>query len=153
MFWSVFSQLAYIDTELAWISGPWFNIKMPSYQFRKSHCGDKTVIRLSYLHIGISYTGKMASLYWIGTSHISPRGWAVGCVLKLFCWKSLVLWRNRTVVVYYFEGWSIYLVCRLLVVYIVPLKDGSARSPIGWGRSGILVPEMGVTKASFLDSG
>ena len=41
----------------------WFNIKM-SYQFRKSHCGDKTVIRLSYLHNGISYTGKMASLYW-----------------------------------------------------------------------------------------
>ena len=23
------------------LSGPWFNIKMPSYQYRKSHCGDK----------------------------------------------------------------------------------------------------------------
>ena len=44
--------------------GPWFNIKMPSYQYRKSHCGDKTVVRSSYLHNGISYTGKMASLYW-----------------------------------------------------------------------------------------
>ena len=22
-----------------------FNIKMPSYQYRKSHCGDKTVVR------------------------------------------------------------------------------------------------------------
>ena len=31
-----------------------------------SHCGDKTVVRSSYLHIGISYTGKMSSLYWIG---------------------------------------------------------------------------------------
>ena len=41
---------------------PWFNIKMQFYQYRKSHCGDKTV---SYLHNGISYTGKMASLYWI----------------------------------------------------------------------------------------
>ena len=41
-----------------------FNIKMPSYQYRKSHCGDKTVVRSSYLHNGISYTGKMTSLYW-----------------------------------------------------------------------------------------
>ena len=38
---------------------------MPSYQYRKSHCGDKTVVRSSYLHNGISYTGKMSSLYWI----------------------------------------------------------------------------------------
>ena len=38
---------------------------MPSYQYRKSHCGDKTILRPSYLHNGISYTGKMASLYWI----------------------------------------------------------------------------------------
>ena len=44
--------------------GPWFNIKMPSYQYRKSHCGDKTVVRSSYLHNGISCTGKMTSLYW-----------------------------------------------------------------------------------------
>ena len=35
------------------------------YQYRKSHCGDKTVVRSSYLHNGISYTGKMSSLYWI----------------------------------------------------------------------------------------
>ena len=47
---------------------PWFNIKMPSYQYRKSHSGDKTAV-LSYLHYGISFTGKMASLYWI-----SPQG-------------------------------------------------------------------------------
>ena len=39
--------------------GPWYNIKMPSYQYRKCHCGDKTVVRSSYLHNGISYTGKM----------------------------------------------------------------------------------------------
>ena len=40
--------------------------KMSSYQYRKSHCGDKTVVRSSYLHNGISYTGKMSYLYWIG---------------------------------------------------------------------------------------
>ena len=35
-------------------------------QYRISHCGDKTIWRPSYLHNGISYTGKMTSLYWIG---------------------------------------------------------------------------------------
>ena len=50
--------------------GPWFNIKMPSYQYRKFHCGDKTVVRSSYLHNGISYTGKVASLYWINAQAI-----------------------------------------------------------------------------------
>ena len=44
--------------------GTWFNIKMPSYQYRNSHCGDKTVVRSSYLHNGITYTGKMTFLYW-----------------------------------------------------------------------------------------
>ena len=48
--------------------GSWFNIKMSSYQYRKSHRGDKTVVRSSYLHNGISYTGKMISFYWIGRS-------------------------------------------------------------------------------------
>ena len=47
-------------------SGPWFNIKMLSYQYRKSHCGDKTILRPSYLHNGISHTDKMTSLYSIG---------------------------------------------------------------------------------------
>ena len=46
-------------------AGPRYNIKMLSYQYRKSHCGDKTVVRSSYLHNGISYTGKSRSLYWI----------------------------------------------------------------------------------------
>ena len=43
----------------------WFNIKMASYQYGKSHCGDKTVVRSSYLHNEISYTGKTPALYWI----------------------------------------------------------------------------------------
>ena len=46
----------------------WFNIKIPSDPYTKSHCGDKMILRPSYLHNGISYTGKMASLHWI-----SPR--------------------------------------------------------------------------------
>ena len=38
---------------------------MSSYQYRKSLCGDKMVVRSSYLHYGNSYTGKMSSLCWI----------------------------------------------------------------------------------------
>ena len=52
-----------------WINlspGGWFNIKKSSYQYRKSQCGDKTILRPSYLHNGIFYTGKMTSLYGIG---------------------------------------------------------------------------------------
>ena len=49
----------------AYTPGPWINTNMAFYQNRKSHCGDKTVERASYLHNGISFTGKM-SLYWIG---------------------------------------------------------------------------------------
>ena len=52
-------------TVVHWPLGPWFNIKMTSYQYKKSHCGDKTVVRLSYLPNGIFYLGKTSSLYWI----------------------------------------------------------------------------------------
>ena len=41
---------------------------MSSYQYRKSYCDDKTILRPSFLHNGISYTGKTTSLYWIGAS-------------------------------------------------------------------------------------
>ena len=53
-------------------TGSWFNIKMSSYQYRKSHCGDKTVVRSSYLHNGISYMGKTISLYWIRVLMLIP---------------------------------------------------------------------------------
>ena len=55
------------DNGFCWttLTGGWINIKMSSYQYRKSHCGDKTILLPSYLHNGISYTGTMTSLYWI----------------------------------------------------------------------------------------
>ena len=34
---------------------------MPSYQYRTSHCRDKTILRPSYRHNGIFYTNKMIS--------------------------------------------------------------------------------------------
>ena len=48
----------YISQETVSASGSWFNIKMSYYQYRKSHCWDKTVLRPSYLLNGIPYTGK-----------------------------------------------------------------------------------------------
>ena len=49
---------------------------MSSYKYRKSHCGDKTVVRSSYLHNEIFYTSKvkMTSLYWIGALVLSKSG-------------------------------------------------------------------------------
>ena len=48
--------------------GGWFNKKIPSYQCRKSHCA---ILRPSYFHNGISYTGKMESFYWIRALQIA----------------------------------------------------------------------------------
>ena len=46
-------------------------------QYRKSYSGDKTILRPSYLHNGVSYTGKTRSVYWIGA--LVPR-WPIGKV-------------------------------------------------------------------------
>ena len=54
-----------VQVARVYTTGGRLNIKIPSYQYRKSHFGDKTILRPSYLHNGISYTGKMTSLYWI----------------------------------------------------------------------------------------
>ena len=62
-FWENILESSWNVTETT--PGPQFNIKKTSYQYRKSHCGDKTILRPSYLHNGISYTGKITSLYWI----------------------------------------------------------------------------------------
>ena len=70
--------------------GGWFNKKMLSYQYRKSHCGDKTILRPSYLHNGISYTGKMTSLYWIRVL-VSP-GYFVSCHLPVLIGRSPGPW-------------------------------------------------------------
>ena len=71
--WSWISPAKLMQYLDCWEPGPWFNIKMLSYQYRKSHCGDKTVVRLSYLHNRISYTGKMTFLYWFGPRlHVPP---------------------------------------------------------------------------------
>ena len=79
--WLTISSMDFYGTHLTPIlPGPWFNIKMSSYQYRKSHCGDKMVVRSSYLHNGISYTGKMASLYWFSPQMCSKYPFEIwGC--------------------------------------------------------------------------
>ena len=70
------NMATYCHTGQQWLrtsAGTRLNIKMSSYQYRKSHCGDKMVVRSSYLHNGVSYTGKMSSLYWIGALTLTPQ--------------------------------------------------------------------------------
>ena len=57
--WSIRSYLQWCS------SGSWFDIKMKCYQYKNSHCGDKTIFRPSYLHNEFSYTSKMTPLFWI----------------------------------------------------------------------------------------
>ena len=71
--------------------GPWFDIKMSSYQYRKSHCEDKTILRPSYLHNGISYTCKTTSLYWIR----APTVYGQFGSSEIFTW--MVLWHGCAV--------------------------------------------------------
>ena len=103
----------YHSTSSVWgeSTGTRFNIKMSSYQYRKYHCGDKTVVRLSYFHNGISYTGKMTSLYWIRalvTSGFSLSQRASNAENVLTSWYNYVS-----------ESWTI---CEGLGPCVTPLK-------------------------------
>ena len=96
-------------------SGPPFKMKMAFYQCRNSHYGDKTIWRPSYLHNGISYTGK-TSLCWIralawtccekrSIAHTqvwpTPRDWSFNTQVvawKICCWSQWLLslqWRHK----------------------------------------------------------
>ena len=72
------------------LPGGWFNIKMPSYQYRKYYCGDKTILRLSYLHNGISYTGKMTSLHWIRALESLSQHW-----LQVIIISNITFWSMK----------------------------------------------------------
>ena len=67
-----------------WRPGPRFNMKMTSYQYRKSHCVDKTILRPSYLHNGISYTSYVV-MEFIGS--FSFQGRISTIYVTLSCWK------------------------------------------------------------------
>ena len=73
-----------------WWPGPWFNIKILSDQYRKSHCRDKMVIRSYYLHNGISCSGKTVFYIewgpnWQG-SKMSLEGMVFTLIAKNILW-------------------------------------------------------------------
>ena len=74
---------------VCWWPRGWINIKMSSNQYRKSHCGDKTILRPSYLHNGISYTDKTTFLYWIRA--LMTQGAGTAMVFTLLCHNILAL--------------------------------------------------------------
>ena len=47
----------------------------------KSHCGDEPILRTSYLHNGISYIDKVASLYSIQTQVVTKKLWRVHMIV------------------------------------------------------------------------
>ena len=56
--------------------GPWFNIKMSSFQYRKSHCGDKTVVRLSCLeHPGVRDKSRVSEINLSQPRHETAFWW------------------------------------------------------------------------------
>ena len=81
-------------------AGPWFNIKMSSYQYTKSHCGDKTVVKSSFFHSGISYTGKMTSLYWFDPQ-VSI------AILSLICWMLPRTNKHVYILLFISEHWFV----------------------------------------------
>ena len=93
---------------------PWFNKKMSSYQYRKSHCGDKTILWPSYLHNGIYYTNKTTSLYWIralATSCAFP--WVSDHLTMMTSWNGNIFrvigqWRGALIsslICVWINGW------------------------------------------------
>ena len=72
-----------------WRPGLRFTMKMTSYQYRKSHCGDKTILRPSYLHNGISYTSYVV-MEFIGS--FSFQGRISTIYVALSCWKMEENW-------------------------------------------------------------
>ena len=61
---------------MPWKPGGSFNIKMTSYQYRKSNCGDKTLLRASYLHNGIFYRSwhlyiESGPSFWQRSPHLA----------------------------------------------------------------------------------
>ena len=100
-------------TQSALRPGPWFKIKMSFFRYRKSHCGDKMIVRSSYLHNGISYTGKMSFLYWIGAQLMNitkrSRDYVYG-ILQYQVLRIKKLFQSETIWEEWYKGnfWTMY---------------------------------------------
>ena len=76
--------------------GGWFNIKMSSYQYRKSHYREKTILRPFYLHNGISYTDKMISGPWSISNAYQTKNDLPWCINYVECFIHYLNMRNYT---------------------------------------------------------
>ena len=122
-------------------TGHQFNIKMPSYQYRKSHCGDKKVVRWSYLHNGISYIGKMALLYWISPL-VSPKTQNF-CNINIIFAGTAILCQNAQ---YHWHQWNKFWLHHLmpskfeqLVAFLLKYPQASFGSCMGDGVMACLI--------------
>ena len=74
---------------------------MTSYQYRKSHCGDKTIWRPSYLHNGISYTigNPIVEIRRSDDRLISTMGFPILVRWHLRYWigAQAVIWTNADI--------------------------------------------------------
>ena len=102
-----------------WYLGPWFNIKKSSYQYRKCHCGDKTNLCPSYLCNGISYTGKKASLSWIGAQIYSTD------VLRSPCLAIEEAGASEATVLTYFSHVIPVSAPEKLALYVLNFSEGT----------------------------
>ena len=113
---------------------------MTSYQHTKSHCGDKTVVSSSYLHNVISYTGKMASLYWTNPQVLNyGEGWTINKALcnPSFAQYLSTLFKRERYLVYSLKTWkkSYYqnkFVCKSLWYFRTQFNTSLAHKDEGW---------------------
>ena len=92
---------------------------MTSYQYRKSHCGDKTILRPFYLHNGISYAGKISSLYWI-RPQISFYQWD-----HLFIRMIAIGWWNEHIAIGWWNTQQLSIAFRIPCQYTAALNSTS----------------------------
>ena len=113
------------------IPGGYFNIKMPSYQYRKSHCGDKTILGSSYLRNGISNTGKISFLYWVKA--LVTNGFPSQRASTVELWCFLWWYLNKLLNKQLSSWWFHVLWCFCHVTAIITTEQN------GWQFSDIII--------------
>ena len=81
-----------LSNHFCWFPGPWFKIKMLSEQYRKSHYGEKMVVRSSCLvRLGVCNQHQVSDMDWFQTRHETTFGWHhKGPVMSQ--WTNLIKW-------------------------------------------------------------
>ena len=129
LFWNIYAYFHYIipsywdgtgiGNPLSWNTRGWFNIKMLSYQYRKSHCGDKTIYdRL------ISTMGFPILVRW----HLYIESWPRTFVLPSYqscdqCCLEPVMTKFRFEkknfhyfrVAFILAAWNIFIICIIII--------------------------------------